>query len=74
MPSGPPELHKKWCEAGPYPGDGNLNAQDYLKRQGYRLRKDWQWDKPTLDHQPTEEEWSALDYLVVEWDFGSIIT
>lgn len=70
MPSGPPELHEKWCAFGPHEDNGDLNAQTYLKSKGYRLTRQWFWVKPNTEHIPTEEEYSAINYLCWEWDFG----
>jgi hypothetical protein len=72
MPSGPPELHKYWCDKDPE-GCGDAAAIEYLGRQGYKLTKEWFWIPPTPDHEPTEEENKALNYLVWEWDFGGVV-
>lgn len=69
MPSGPPELHEKWSNADN--GSGDFNAINYLKRAGYKL-EGWFWVKPTETHEMTEEEQSAIHYLIVEWDFGGL--
>lgn len=71
MPSGPPELHAKWCALDPH-GCGDLAAQRFLQERGYRLlMPQWAW-APPADHTPTEEEREAAFYLVAEWDFGGI--
>ena len=59
MPQGPVELHEKWGE--PCKALEALNANF--------------WDdagviRPRRGDTPTEEEWSAIDYLCMEWDFG----
>lgn len=68
MPSGPPELHEKWCNKGPFRGFGDSNAVRFLMERGihsdrgvYRLPK---------TKRLTEEEGSALDYLCMEWDYA----
>lgn len=71
MPSGPPELHDKWCKYGPHEG-GDFNAQWYLKRCGWTLEKNWTWTKPRTDYEPSEDEFEAIKYLIMEWDFGGI--
>lgn len=71
MPSGPPELHEKWCAAGDLGGDGN--AQKYLCDRGWTLLTTWQWREPTPGYSPTPEEISAINYLMWEWDFGGIV-
>lgn len=70
MPSGPPELHEKWCKFGPYES-GDLNAQKYLQDRGFRLTRQWMWLKP--NREVTQEENEAVGYLCMEWDFGGII-
>lgn len=69
MPSGPPELHEKWCARDPE-GRGDMAAMGHLEAAGYKLGRDWHWTLPSPDHVPTAEELSALDYLVLEWDYG----
>lgn len=63
MPSGPPELHEKW-------GD-DASAMRFLKVRGWKLLRSWEWVKPSKAHVITEEEHQALDYLILEWDFGT---
>lgn len=65
MPSAPPELQAEW------PG-GDLEAIQYLEAQGYRQTRAFGWRRPAPDHEPTERENSALDYLWLEWDWGGI--
>ena len=63
MPQTTPERAARW------PGM-DQQAIGYLRSRGYVLRRDWYWTKPTPDHQPTEKELDAIDYLFEEWDFG----
>jgi hypothetical protein len=65
MPSGPPELHEKWKDDG--------NATEYLEKRGYTLTRQWEWIKPK-DHEPTDEEKEAIYYLIVEWDYGGLMS
>jgi hypothetical protein len=69
MPSGPPELHRKWCDRGPYEGHGDSNALHFLGERGIRPSRGGifylQANRPLDD-----EENSALDYLFMEWDFA----
>jgi hypothetical protein len=62
MPSGPPELHKKWKD--------DHTASQYLIDRGYVLTRDWQWDLPHSQYLMTGEEFEAIYYLVHEWDYG----
>ncbi|WP_133254300.1 hypothetical protein [Phenylobacterium deserti] len=71
MPSGPPELHAEWCDAGPDDG-GDFNAQAHLKAAGYTLTRGWEWIPPP-GRQPTERDISAINYLIMEWDFGGLV-
>lgn len=72
MPSGPPELHEKWRKYGPHEDSGDSNAIKFLKDRGWQLGRDWFWTQPHQSHVTTEDEASAIDYLVLEWDFGGI--
>lgn len=69
MPSGPPELHEKWRKHGPYEG-GLANAVKYLEDRGFKLNRNWTWTAP--DRFLSTEESMAIDYLILEWDFGGI--
>ncbi len=69
MPSGPPELHDKWCEYGPTEM-GDVNAIKYLENRGFKLGRDFFWTAP--DRFISTEESMAIDYLILEWDFGGI--
>lgn len=72
MPSGPPDLHEKWCNFGPYSGLGDSNALHYLAERGLRPNQGGIFMIPH-DRITTDEENSALDYLFLEWDYGSEI-
>ena len=72
MPSGPPEEHTYWSEFGPS-GGGDMNAIKFLEDRGYRLTARWRWARPTLEHVVTEDEWRAINYLVMEWDFDGVV-
>ena len=69
MPSGPPELHRKWCQAGPWQGHGDSNALHYLEQQGFKPTRGGMFIIPGM-HVISEEESSALDYLWMEWDYA----
>lgn len=73
MPSGPPELHKKWCNAGPHEGQGDFNAMHFLRERGYTLTDTWFWKLPPgKTDMPEGEEGEAMYYLQAEWDFGGV--
>jgi hypothetical protein len=61
MPSGPPELHEKWGDDGA--------ALRYLDQHGIKSDRGGMLHGPT-DRELTEEENSAVTYLVLEWDYG----
>lgn len=69
MPQASAELSAKWD----HDGNGENRAQDFLIAAGYRLRRDWHWTMPDPLHVPTEEELSAITFMIQEWDFGGII-
>lgn len=48
-------------------------AIKFLQSRGYILTKSWDWQKPKPDHNPTDAERAAAQYLFEEWDFGGII-
>jgi hypothetical protein len=71
MPSGPPELHEKWCGFGPFKGFGDSNALKYLRDRGLQdCRGVFRIPRARV---LTDEESSALDYLFMEWDYASEI-
>lgn len=66
MPQASPELRAEWP-------DGDGQAISFLEGRGYKLTKQWEWIKPSPAHEVTPREWSAIDYLIHEWDFGDVI-
>lgn len=73
MPSSSPELRRRWADA-----DGRITdavAVSYLEGRGFTLRRDWHWEPPA-DRRPvelTDDEDSAVTYLIEEWDYGPVI-
>lgn len=65
MPQATPELRAAW------PG-GDKEALNYLHAHGYRLDRRWAWERPYPEHVPTEREWSAIRFLIDEWDFDGL--
>lgn len=67
MPQASEELRAEW------PG-WDAEAIAYLESRGYTLERDWTWTHPTIKtHEAMEQrEWSALVYLIHEWDFGGL--
>lgn len=66
MPQASERLRKLW------PG-GDTEAIAYLESRGYVLGKDFRWTAPAGVTQPTARDWSAICYLIDEWDFGSVL-
>lgn len=58
------ELRARWHD--------DWKACGFLSKRGYKLTEDWGWKKPSPSHQPTEEEQSAVLYLIMEWDYCGI--
>lgn len=65
MPQASEELREKW-------GIDEQKASKFLESHGFKLTKDCQWQAPP-EHTITEEEWSAIEFLIDEWDFGSLV-
>lgn len=53
------------------PWEDDHAALAYLKRQGYRIDRDWNFIHPR-DYKPTSKDFSAANYLFNEWDMGRI--
>jgi hypothetical protein len=72
MPSGPPELHAKWCALDPH-GNGDIAAITYLQQHGWRYNSRWEWIPPACRRRRCpDEEAEAISYLIMEWDWGGI--
>lgn len=65
MPQAPAHLQERWIS--------DDKAIRFLKERGWRLERDWCWTMPANDYQPSEDEFSAVDFLILEWDFGGIV-
>ena len=64
MPQAPDYLRDKWgIDCGP--------VIIYLKARGFKLTRDWWWIVPE-NYTPSDDEYSAIDFLIMEWDFGGI--
>lgn len=66
MPQTTPERAARW------PGMDE-EAIGYLRGRGFKLRRDWFWEKPTPDYELGDREIDAIRYLIEEWDFGGIV-
>lgn len=64
MPQAPAELCNKWKT--------DQAAIDFLESRGFKLTPEAAWVGPgrTL----TDEEVSAVDYLILEWDYDGLIS
>ena len=71
MPSATEALRAKW--GGGADHDSRIEkAAHYLTQRGYLLMEDYHWELPSRGHVPTEEECSAVLYMMQEWDYGSL--
>lgn len=59
MPQASDELRDRWKDDG--------RATEFLLKRGYKLAPDWTWLAPG---QPEEDELSAIEYMMDEWDYG----
>lgn len=56
--------------------DGYLDENrviKWLEERKYVLRDDWHWTPPAPDHVVTDDEDTAITWLMQEWDFGGVI-
>jgi hypothetical protein len=61
MPSGPPYLHEFWQD--------DSNAWAFLKTNFDEVENGMISPKDPK-HIPTFVEWRAIEYLILEWDWG----
>lgn len=47
-------------------------AVSFLEARGYVLTDHWSWRLPPGQEEPCDDEWSAIAFLVDEWDYGAI--
>lgn len=67
MPQASDELRELWGG-----GVGEEKAINYLESKGYILTRNCLWKLPNKNHKITQEEYTALCFLIDEWDFGGI--
>lgn len=51
--------------------ESDTEATNYLSYRGFRLMPSWEW-LPPPDHQFTKKDWDAIDYMIMQWDFGGV--
>ncbi len=71
MPSSSDFLRTKWADS-----EGNITdavAQKYLEDKGFILTEKWFWKLPNPNYHITDDDFSAIQYLIEEWDFGGLI-
>lgn len=66
MPQATEELRKRWD------GPSEFKAMDHLHKRGFKLTPQWEW-VPPMASEPTEEDLSAILFLIQEWDFGGLV-
>jgi hypothetical protein len=62
MPSGPDHWHTHW--------EDDRKAIDYLLGRDFHFLVDGRIGKPTLDFEPDNLDYAAIEYLVAEWDYA----
>lgn len=67
MPQASDEQRAEW-------GISEDRAMRHLDERGFVLGRDWYWRKPSPDYVMTAKDWSAIDFLCDEWDFGGLYT
>lgn len=65
-PQASDDLRDRWD------GPSDEKALAFLRERGYTLVPGFEWRLPTPDHEPTEEELSAMQFMVDEWYYGWI--
>lgn len=65
MPQATEELRKRWD------GPSEFKAMNHLYMRGFKLTPQWEWTAPP-GVQVTEEDRSAILFLIQEWDFGGL--
>jgi hypothetical protein len=67
MPQATEELRREW-------GIADSRAIKFLNDRGYKLTRDFRWQKPHPNMKPTAKELRAIEFLIQEWDFGGFDT
>lgn len=65
MPTAPDYLRDEW-------GTDESQAITYLEGRGFKLTRDWLWKMPVNRASLTQKEVSAIDFLIMEWDYGGL--
>ncbi|CAH2606318.1 conserved protein of unknown function (plasmid) [Rhodovastum atsumiense] len=55
-----------------WPG-GEKQARQHLEGAGYKLNDDDYWEEPSPGYKPTDQDWSALEYLEAEFGYNGLI-
>lgn len=64
MPQASDELRAEWN------GPSDETAKRFLRAKGFAWNMDWTWSSPG-GREPTDKEWSAITFMIHEWDSGS---
>lgn len=54
-----------------WPGS-DREASDFLIEKGWSVGNHWCWHFPTAGYEPSDREWDAFEYLIMEWDWGGV--
>ena len=61
---------KRWGKMG---STDQEEPMRFLQRQGYKLTREWAWQRPSPSHVVTVEEADAIRFLTERWDFGGLL-
>ncbi len=70
MPQATKELQDRWMTKEDPTGD--RTAEAYLNERGFILTDSWTWIVPHANEELTDDEYSAIAFLVYEWDYGDL--
>ena len=63
MPQSSAALSRRW--------ESDEKATAFLEQEGFVLNPTWEWTPP--ERPMTAEEWSAVFFMIDEWDFGGVV-
>lgn len=64
MPQSSPQRRARWKD--------DTTAIRFLESMGYSLTPSFDWTLPSKDHAILDDEGDAIEFLMEEYDFGSI--
>ena len=64
MPMAPDDMRARWD------GPNDKKALAHLEEGGYVLDDQYWWSHPDPDWEPSDEDWDAMNFMILEWDYG----